>query len=160
MKMFLPFAAVGLVIAAPAFAQGMPAADYVKNAGASDLFERQSSQIVLQSTTDPKVKSFANMMISAHAKSTADVKAAAARSKVRVAPPVLTPAQRDMIAKLREQKGTARDTTYIQQQKTAHDQALALQQSYASDGKSAPLKAVAAKIVPVVQDHIRMLATM
>jgi putative membrane protein len=160
MKTFLPFAMIGMVIAAPASAQIMAASDYVKNAGASDLFERESSQIVLQSTANAKVKSFATMMISAHAKSTADVKAAAARSKVAVTPPVLTPEQQDMISKLRAQTGPARDTTYIAQQKAAHEKALALQQGYAATGTSVPLKAAASKIAPVVQQHIRMLATM
>lgn len=48
-----------LVVAAPAVAQVMTPADYVKTAGVSDLYERQSSQIVLQSTQDPKIRSFA-----------------------------------------------------------------------------------------------------
>jgi len=160
MKTFLPLAVIGLAFAVPAAAQTMAAPDYVKNAGASDLFERQSSQIVLQTTANPKVKSFANMMLSAHAKSTADVKAAAARSRVKVAPPMLTAEQKDMIAKLRAQTGTARDATYIEQQKAAHEKALALQQTYAETGTAAPLKAAAAKIAPVVKQHIDMLAAM
>jgi predicted outer membrane protein len=82
----------------------MPAAEYVKTAGASDLYERQSSQVVLETTADPKVRSFAQMMLTAHAKSTADVKAAAMRSKVPVAPPKLTLAQAEMIAQLRAEK--------------------------------------------------------
>ncbi|KQS02200.1 hypothetical protein ASG11_15595 [Sphingomonas sp. Leaf357] len=160
MKTFIPLATIGLAFAVPAAAQVMPAADYVKTAGASDLFERESAQVVLQTTTNPKVKSFANMMISAHSKSTTDVKAAALRAKVAATPPMLTPAQSDMIAQLRAQTGTARDATYIAQQKTAHGQALSLQQAYATGGKAMPLKAVAMKIVPVVKHHIQMLDAM
>ena len=148
------------LIAAPAIAQVMAPVEYVKTAGASDLYERTSSQIVLQSTTDPMVKSFAQMMLSAHAKSTASVKAAAARAKVKAPPPALNPLQTEMVAQLRAEQGPARDKAYIAQQKAAHNQALDVQKAYAMEGTSAPLKAAAAGIVPVVQQHIEMLKTM
>ena len=53
--------------------------------------------------------------------------------------------------------GTERDALYVTQQKEAHQMALALHQGYAANGTSAPLKAAAAKIAPVVQSHIDML---
>ena len=116
--------------------------------------------MVLETTTNPQVKSFATMMLTDHGKSTAMVKAAALKSKVKVAPPMLTADQKEMIAQLRAATGAARDTTYIAQQKTAHDQALALQQGYAAEGTAVPLKTAAGKIVPVVQMHIKMLMAM
>ena len=154
------FATAALLAAAPATAQVMSPADYVATAGASDLYERTSSQIVLESTQDPKLRSFAQMMIEQHAKSTADVKAAAARARVMVPPPMLTPTQSEMVAQLRAETGPARDAAYVAQQKAAHGQALAVQTAYATDGTAAPLKAAAAAIVPVVQEHIAMLKTM
>lgn len=161
MNMFFAFATLtAATVAAPAMAQVMPAAEYVKTAGASDLFERQSAQVVLETTADPRLKSFATMMVSAHTQSTADVKAAAMRAKVPVAPPMLTPVQSEMIAQLRGETGPARDALYIAQQKAAHGQALAVQQAYAMGGTAVPLKAAAAKIVPVVQQHIMVLKTM
>lgn len=153
-------AGASLALAGPALAQAMSPSEYVMTAGASDLYERQSSELVLQTTQDADVRSFAQMMLTAHRKSTADVKAAALRSKVRVAPPKLKPAQAEMIAQLRAETGPARDAAYIAQQRTAHNQALAVQQAYAASGTAAPLKAVAAKIVPVVQEHIAMLMKM
>ncbi len=45
--------ALSLLAATPAAAQVMTPAEYVKTAGASDLYERQSSQIVLQTPTSP-----------------------------------------------------------------------------------------------------------
>ena len=158
MKKFLTLAA--LAFAVPAMAQVMPASEYVKTAGASDLFERTSAKVVLETTTNPQVRSFATMMLGDHGKSSAMVKAAAAKSKVRVAPPMLTPTQNEMIAELRAETGTARDATYIAQQKAAHGQALAVQQAYAADGTAAPLRTAASKIVPVVQMHIKMLMAM
>lgn len=148
------------MIAAPAAAQVMAPAEYVKIAGASDLYEITSSRTVLETTADPKVRSFADMMITHHTRSTADVKAAAAKAKLRPAPPALTPAQTELIAQLRAENGPARDAAYIAQQRASHNQALAVQQAYAREGTSPPLKTAATKIVPVVQQHIALLKTM
>jgi putative membrane protein len=160
MMRFVPIAAVTLAFAAPAMAQSTTPAGYVAAAGAGDLYEKTSSQLVLQSTRNAGIRSFARMMVTDHAKSTAMVKAAATKSGVRPAPPALTPAQNEMVTQLRNATGAARDQAYLTQQRTAHQQALALHRGYAADGGAAPLKATAAKIVPVVQHHIEMLQGM
>ena len=149
-----------LLIAAPAAAQVMSPTDYVATAGASDLYERTSSQIVLETTTDPKIRRFAQMMVTDHAKSTAAVKAAAAKSKVSTPPPSLNPLQTELVAELRAEQGPARDAAYVAQQKAAHGQALNVQKAYAMEGTAPALKAAAKKIVPVVQHHIEMLKDM
>ncbi len=161
MKMsILLFATVAGLGAVPASAQVMSAGEYVATACASDLYERSSSQIVLETTADPKVRDFATMMMTAHAQSTADVKAAALKSKIKVTPPMLMPAQAEMIAQLRAETGPARDAAYVAQQRAAHGQALAVQKAYAMDGAAPALKKAAEKIVPVVEHHIMMLMTM
>ena len=160
MKIALPLLAVAALAATPAVAQVMAPSEYVMAAGASDLYERQSSQIVLETTIDPAVRSYANMMIVHHQQSTDDVKAAAMRAKVPVAPPMLMPAQAELIAQLQAETGPARDATYIAQQRASHGQALAVQQAYAASGTAIPLRTAAAKIVPVVKSHIAMLMKM
>lgn len=161
MKTYLLAAALtASAFASPVMAQVMTPTEYVATAGASDLYERQASQTVLETTSNPAVKSFATMMLSAHAQSTAEVKAAAMKSKVKAAPPMLMPAQAEMIAQLQAETGPARDAAYIAQQKAAHGQALAVQQAYAADGTAPALKMAAGKIVPVVQDHIMMVMKM
>lgn len=151
---------LAMIAAAPLAAQTTDATTYVTKAGASDLYERTSSQLVLQSTRDPKVREFATMMIRDHQKSTADVKKAAAAARVRVPAAKLEPAQAQMVAELRSKTGADRDRTYVTQQRTAHQQALALHSGYAQGGTAAPLKAVAAATAPVVQHHIEMLQGM
>lgn len=159
MKLFLT-AAAAIVIAAPATAQVMSPAQYVATAGASDLYEMQSSRLVLQTTQNPKIRQFAQQMITDHTKSTADVKAAAAKSRVKAMPPKLNPTQTEQIAQLRAENGTARDATYLSQQRVSHDQALNVQQTYAASGTAPALKQAAAKIVPVVSHHIEELQAM
>jgi len=161
MKLLMMSAAVAAaVIAAPAAAQVMTPAEYVMAAGASDLYEITSSQVLLETTQDPKLRAFAQMMITDHTKSTADVKAAAARSRVKATPPKLTPLQQELVTELRAEQGTARDAAYVAQQKASHGQALNVQKAYAMGGTAPALKAAAATIVPVVEHHIMELKAM
>lgn len=153
----LSFAVACLFAALPMAAHAQTATTYVAKAGASDLFEQTSSKLVLRTTKDAKVRSFASMMISDHAKSTAMVKAAAAKAGVKAPPPQLTPDQRGKIAALTKATGTARDRLYWDQQKAAHAQALELHQTFAASTGPEPLKGAAAKIVPVVKQHIDVL---
>jgi putative membrane protein len=147
--------AAALVAQAPTTAPG-----YVMMAGASDQYERQSSRLVLETSANPKIKQFATMMITDHNKSTADVAAAAKQSRVAPKPPKLDAQGARDVAALRAARGTARDTLYVQQQKLAHQKALALHQGYSANGDAPALKAVATSVVPVVQHHIEMLSTM
>jgi putative membrane protein len=160
MKMLAFALPIAVVISAPAYAQAMSPTEYVAMAGSSDMYEIQSSQTVLQSTQDPKIRSFAQMMIQHHTKSTADVKAAAAKSRLKPKKPMLMPAHAELVTQLKAENGTARDQAYIAQQKQAHGQALELHKSYAEGGTAPALKMAAGKIVPVVQQHIDMLKTM
>jgi putative membrane protein len=158
--MKITLAAVAIATASPALASVMTPSQYVMTAGASDLFEQTSSKLVLETTQDPKVRAFANEMIADHGKSTAAVKAAAMKAGLKPAAPHLTPLQSEKVAELQSASGPDRDALYLAQQKAAHGQALAVQKAYAMDGTSAPLKAAAGGIVPVVEQHIAMLKTM
>jgi putative membrane protein len=165
MKTLMTTAALGAALGAemlalPAAAQVMTPTEYVTAAGASDLYEITSSQLVLQTTQNPRVRDFAQMMVTHHTKSTADVKAAATRSRLRVAPPKLNPLQQELVTELRGENGAARDAAYIAQQKASHGQALNVQKAYAMEGTAPALKAAATTIVPVVEQHIATLKTM
>jgi putative membrane protein len=135
----------------------MAASTYVMKAGASDKYEIESSKLVMNSS-NPKIRAFATEMVHDHTQSTADVKAAAMKAGMKVAPPMLDAAQRTMVANLTNASGSARDHLYVEQQKHSHQMALTLQQDYAANGTSAPLKMAAMKIAPVVKKHIQMLA--
>lgn len=150
------------LLAAPAIAAApMSGAQYVAKAGASDQYELQSSRLMLASSKNAGLRSYAQDMIKDHTTSTAEVKAAAMQGKVKAGPPKLdATGVRNMAALRAAAAGPARDKLYVQQQKLSHRQALALQQGYAADGTVAPLKATAAKIVPVVQHHLAMIEKM
>jgi putative membrane protein len=133
------------------------AASYVAKAGAGDLFEVRSSQLALTRSKRVEVRRFAQMMIDAHGKATADIAAAARSAGLNPPAARLEPAQTRMIARLRGTSGAAFDAVYLAQQKKAHQMALTLHQGYADKGDKAPLRTVAASAVPVVRSHIAAL---
>ncbi len=144
----------GAIHAAP------PTPVFLAKAGASDLYERQASQLVAGSTRNPQLRSFANEMVRDHTKSTQMVKAAAMRAGLHPKPPMLDAKMNKMLADLRHAKGADRDHLYIDQQRAAHAEALSLVQDYAATGSTPPLRKAAGDIVPVVQHHIDMLSQM
>ncbi|MBU3077839.1 DUF4142 domain-containing protein [Sphingomonas quercus] len=141
---------------AAAAASGDPAL-YVAKAGASDLYEIQSSQLALQKAAANEVRQFGQMMIQHHQMTTKQVIEAAHTAGMTPQPPTLEPPQQAMIQELQGLSGQAFDTAYLRQQRVAHDQALALHSDYATNGDNAALRRVAGQAVPIVQRHIDAL---
>ena len=156
--------AAALLAATPLAAAPMvaapPAAEFVKMAGASDLYEKTSSQLVLKTTKDAKVKAFARMMVADHGKTTADVTAAAKRDGLKPMPPKLMPKQAKMIAELKATSAGQRDKVYLTQQVAAHEEALALHTAYSTGGDKPALKAASAGAVPIVETHLNEVKTL
>ena len=147
-------AAVALGAAPLAAMPAPPAPEFVKMAGASDLYEKTSSQLVMKSAKHAEVKSFASMMVADHGKTTADVTAAAKKDGLKPMPPKLMPAQAKMIADLKAAKPADREKVYVDQQVTAHQQALDLHTAYSTGGDKPALKQASAGAVPIVQAHL------
>lgn len=133
------------------------AATFIKTAAASDLFETESSKLALDKSKDKDIRDFAQMMITDHAKTTQGVKDAAAKANMTVPPPALSPEQQQMMDMLKPLTGNEFDTTYLQQQMTGHQQALALMQNYAESGDTPVLQDAAKTAIPIVQKHLARL---
>jgi putative membrane protein len=136
------------------------AATYVAKAGASDLYEIQSSQLAQSAGASAKVRDFARMMIDDHTATTRQVTEAARSAGLSLPPPALEPDQQTMLDQLRGLTGSAFDTAYLQQQRTAHDKALALHSGYAKNGDTPALRAVAKSAVPIIRHHIDRLQSL
>jgi len=130
------------------------ARSYVTMAGASDLFEIQSSELALEKSRNARVREFAQMMITHHRMTTEQVTAAARAAGMTPPAPQLNSMQRDMMTKLQSASATDFDRTYIEQQRQAHQMALALHQTYAARGDTPQLQQVARTAVPIIQQHI------
>jgi putative membrane protein len=149
------------MVAEAAMEQPAPAAmDFVRMAGASDLYEIQSSQIVMQTTQNADLRAFAQMMIDHHTQTTATVTAAAREAGMTPPPPALDTAKSQMIRELQAAQGMDRDMLYIRQQVAAHREALTLHTSYSRNGDTPQLKAAATSAVPIVARHYNAVVAM
>jgi putative membrane protein len=129
---------------------------YVENAAASDMFEIESSKLALQKAMLPSLKTFAQMMVDEHGKSTAELKNAAQAAGITV--PTALPA--DMAAKvsaLGALSGSAFDKKYLADQRAGHREALAKVNAYISAAPAGPLKDHASKATGVIQKHLNAL---
>ena len=140
---------------AEARTQAMP---YVMAAGMSDLYEINSSQIALQKSQDPAVRKFAQMLITHNQKTTAATVKAAQRAGLTPMPPALDAGATASINELQTASAADFDRLYLGQQGLAHQAALDLHQTYATSGDKAPLRTSARAAVPIVKQHIAMLA--
>ncbi|RVT93654.1 DUF4142 domain-containing protein [Sphingomonas crocodyli] len=130
------------------------AQEFINTAAKSDAFEIESAKLAATNAASAEVKAFAADMITAHTKSSADIKAAAGTLTPDAA---LTKDQQDDLAELKGLKGAAFDEEYIDQQVDAHEDALTLMQGYAKDGDNASLKTAAGAIAPTVSKHLEMI---
>lgn len=140
-------------------ANAADAREYVAMAGASDLYEIESSRLAIAKSQSSGVRQFAQKMIAHHTETTAKLTNAARTAGVTAAP-TLMPMQEKMLAELRKTSAEAFDRTYFAQQRRAHDMALALHSGFARGGSPESLRQVALAAVPIVEGHIRELRTM
>ena len=147
--------------AAPAAASPPAAPDFVAMAAASDMYEVQAAKIAQKKSKNADVKAFAAMMITDHGKSTAMIKKAVADSgRTDITPPTALPADKQaMIDVLNSASPADFDKTYVDQQVTAHKDALGLMTAYSTGGDTPQLKDAAGMIVPVVQMHLDHITT-
>ena len=156
MRNFLFVAGISLM-ATSAMAQTAPQ-EFVDKAGSAGMYEIQSSEIVLTDRqADADVQTFAKQMIADHTKAAAELKAAAGKSGLTV-PAEMMPKHAGMLSDL--SAASDKVGVYKKQQLDAHEEAVALHESYGSAGTDANLKAYADATSPVLKmhlEHIRML---
>jgi putative membrane protein len=127
---------------------------YLFHGGAGDIFEISTSMAAVQHSQNTNVRAFATMLIGDHTNLTNTALATAKGAGVMAPPPVLSPAQMGMITQLMAAGPANFDRVYLQQQVTAHQMALAMQQAYAARGDTPALRQAAASAVPVIQGHL------
>lgn len=128
---------------------------FTKDMAISDMFEIQSSNLALERTKSNAVKSFAQMMVRDHTKSTESLKAAANKSNLSTdVPTTMDQEHNQMLDKLRKASAADFDRDYIADQVAGHEKAVSLLQSYTQNADNADLKQVAATVLPTVEHHL------
>lgn len=144
------------MMSAPAPMVSEDARTFAVAAANSDMTEIQSSQVALQKARRPAVKQYAQMMIDHHNQSTQRLMGIA-QGKSIVLPTALDAEHQQMVDQLNPVPAGPRfDREYLRMQVMAHQQTLATMQQYAANGTDPELKAFAAEMAPVVQNHLQM----
>jgi putative membrane protein len=130
--------------------------DFVKEAGASDMFEIKSSQLAAK-RGDAEAKKFAKHMIDAHTKTTAELTKLVKSGKVQAQLPTeLTDSQADKLHRLSQEKGKEFTSDYDEDQVQGHKDAVSLFERYAKGGDNPALKDWAGRTLPTIQSHLEM----
>jgi putative membrane protein len=127
-------------------------AEFVAKATAGNAFEVEEAKLAVQRATDPRLKSFAQRMITDHADALKKLNDAAGNVNVAPTTTLDTPHQA-MLDNLRTFNGADFDKIYKADQVASHAETVALLSDYDQTGKNSALKSWAKHSLPVVKDH-------
>jgi putative membrane protein len=166
--------------------QNLTASDFVKQAAIGGMFEVQSSQLAEQKSKNNEIKKFAQHMTQDHKKADqklaslvhgtmatgsvaagsknksdstsaghGSTMASAGSAAVRM-PKGLDAKHEQMLKQLKGASGAQFDQLYAQMQLQAHQDAVALFESYSQNGTDPELKTFAQQTLPTLQQHLDM----
>ena len=130
--------------------------DFVMAAAQSDQYEIQAGDVAIAQSQNPQIRAFAREMIVDHNQTSKALARAAAASSLP--PPIAAMSSEGaaLLAALQSLRGADFDRTYVKQQVLAHQQALAVEQSFAAAGADPNLREVARTTVPLIDRHLKM----
>jgi len=157
-------AVVSSLLAAPAgwAADRLAAADaaMLKDIAQANIAEVESGKIALDKSSDAEIKKFAKMMVDDHSKGLSDVKTLAAAKGTEL--PDGPDAKHKAVAlEFKALSGGVFDSRYVKQAGVGdHEATEKLLKKTQSEAKDADLKALAGKMLPVVQTHLQHARTL
>ena len=136
----------------------MKAKSYVQQTTVDDLFAAQSSELALQKSKNPQVRSFAKDVLKDHMDSSRELKQTLAVAKVDANPASgLDPEHQQLIDSLKSSSGGDFDRKYLKMQMEGHQQALETQVDYRLHGDNPKLQDYAARASTMVQSRMGQL---
>jgi putative membrane protein len=130
------------------------ATNYVETALSGDQFSMQSSQLALQMSQSPEVRSYAQRTINDHAQLSSQLNAAAQSAGIASPQVVMLPQHSTLLSQLHSVRGADFDGMYKNYQVMTQMQALDVHQRYAATGEVPGLRTIASSAVPMVQSHL------
>ena len=126
---------------------------FADSVASSNAFEIDSSQLALDTSQNEEIVAFAEQMVTDHTEAGEQMMAAAEENGITPAPGLeeLHQAQLDELVEL---DGEAFDEAYIAAQVAAHRAAVALFQSFVTDGQDSSLKRFATNTLPTLEQHL------
>ncbi len=132
---------------------------FVMQAAACGQYEVESSMLAKERASNKDIKSFAEQMIKDHTKANKDLMEAAKGAGIAVQGKLDAKHQK-MIDQLKDLRGSQFDTTYIDQQVKAHEEAVALFTNASKNLKNPGLKKFAETSLPTLKTHQEHVKTL
>lgn len=130
------------------------ARSFVVSATISDLYEIASGELALTRASSDSVRSAARMMVDDHRASSQRLRSIVGHDPDLVPPSTMDPRREGMMTHLME-AGEDFDTTYVDQQVLAHQEAVTLMHSYRDHGDDEALRSFAGETAPVIEQHLK-----
>ena len=150
-----------LTIAAPlAFAAGSaPDHSFYRHIAEGGMAEVDLGKLAEQKSTDPKVKSFAAMMVKDHTEANQKLESLASSKQITL-PKSLSTADTATRTKLEALSGESFDKSYVESQLKDHEKTVHLLKQEISSGQDADAKAFAQSVLPTVEHHLQAVRTL
>lgn len=127
----------------------------LKDIAQANIAEMESGKLAVEKSGSPEVKKFAQMMVEDHSKGLDDVKALASSKGARL-PDGPDMKHKAVMVEFKTLSGGLFDSRYLKQAGVGdHEATEQLLQKVQASAKDADLKALAAKMLPVVQAHLQ-----
>ena len=130
--------------------------DFMTAADLAGIAEVELSKLAQTKATNAEVKKFAAMMVTDHTKAGEELKALGAKKSYKPATE-MDSAHKSIMQKLQGLSGADFDRAYVDAMIDDHEDAVDLFDGQAKDGKDADIKAFAAKTLPTLQGHLKMI---
>lgn len=132
----------------------MSGQEYANMAAASDMYEIEAAQMAIDNSDNAEIRELAEMIVTDHEKSTADLQAAAQQAQPAITVAASMTAEQQAMIDALEAAGEDFDQTWLEQQVTAHEKALAMVRSYAQNGDVEALKQHALTVAGPIEMHL------
>lgn len=134
---------------------------FVQTAASANRFEVLEGELAIARAGDSQLKEFAGMMVKDHTTALEELKAAAKAAGISLpADFALEQGHQAKINAMRNRKGADFDQAYRTDQVQAHQQSIALLDSYVTSGRNSTLKQWAAGTLPSVRRHFEHLQSL
>src|SRR5262245_37479317 len=147
-------AVAGAVVLAQDAPRDNPDMDFVIKATSGGELEIKASRVALAKASSEAVKKFAQRMIDDHTRAARELMDVASRKGFRPVP-AMTEKHLDVFVRLGKELKDF-DAQYAASQVESHEEAVALFEKQAKEGKDADLKAFAEKTLPTLKEHLKL----
>lgn len=158
-RLIVATAASAFAVAAGAADLAKADAEFINKAAQGGHYEVEASKLAQSKGSAFELKSFAQQMVSDHAKAGDDL-STLAQSKGVQPPAELSSKQKAQLKKLGEAQAGNFDKAYAKDSVQAHEETVQLFRKASRDAKDADVKVFASRTLPTLEQHLKMAQDM